>query len=163
MRSHNGCEVLFPIDSDIGLLWVPKGMGMIKPSGNGLYLLQHSSASGRLPSVDKPALLDCDVAMTAQCDPVLLHKRFGHRNIHSLHAQHYNGVPTSHVLPIQNVSCDSCLLNKASAAPRNTLACATPPRPLMNLSSDIWGPVNVPSPHGVRYCLHVIDHHTNFM
>jgi hypothetical protein len=33
----------------------------------------------------------------------------------------------------------------------------------MNVSSDIWGPVNVPSPHGLRYCLLVIDHHTNYM
>jgi hypothetical protein len=33
----------------------------------------------------------------------------------------------------------------------------------MHISSDIWGPVNVPSPHGWRYCLLVIDHHTNFM
>jgi hypothetical protein len=33
----------------------------------------------------------------------------------------------------------------------------------MNKSSDIRGHVNVPSPHGLRYCLFVIDHHTNFM
>jgi transposase InsO family protein len=33
----------------------------------------------------------------------------------------------------------------------------------MNMSSDIWGPVNVPAPHGLRYCLLVIDHHTNYM
>jgi hypothetical protein len=83
----------------------------------------------------------------------------------SLHAQHANGVPTSPTLPssVKNVSCDSCLLNKASAAPRNKLACSKPPRPLMNMSSDIWGHVNVPSPNGLRYCLLVIDHHTNYM
>jgi hypothetical protein len=81
----------------------------------------------------------------------------------SLHAQHANGVPTSPALPsfVKNVSCDSCLLNKASAAQRNTLACAKPPRPLM--SSDIRGHVNVPSPHGLRYYFLVIDHHTNYM
>jgi hypothetical protein len=33
----------------------------------------------------------------------------------------------------------------------------------MNLSSDTWGPVNVPSPHGLRYCMLVTDHHTNYM
>jgi hypothetical protein len=27
----------------------------------------------------------------------------------------------------------------------------------------MWGPVSVPSPYGLRYCLLVIDHHTNFM
>jgi hypothetical protein len=30
--------------------------------------------------------------------------------------------------------------------------------------SNIWGPVkNVPSLHGLRYCLLMIDHHTSFM
>jgi hypothetical protein len=33
----------------------------------------------------------------------------------------------------------------------------------MNMSSDIWGPLNVPSPHGLRYCVLVINHHTNYM
>jgi hypothetical protein len=33
----------------------------------------------------------------------------------------------------------------------------------MNQSSDIWARVNVPSPHGLRYCMLVIDHHTNYM
>jgi hypothetical protein len=33
----------------------------------------------------------------------------------------------------------------------------------MNLSSDIWGPVNVPFSHGPRYCVLVIDDHTNYM
>jgi hypothetical protein len=81
------------------------------------------------------------------------------------HAQHTNGVPTSHALPsyVKNNSCDSCLLNSASATLRNALACAKPPRPPMNPPSDIWGPGNLPSPHGLRYCLLVIDHHTNFM
>jgi hypothetical protein len=76
-----------------------------------------------------------------------------------------SGVPTSLVMPssVKNVSCDSFLFDKAIAVPRNTLACAKPPHPLMNMSSEIWGTVNMPSPHGLRYCLLVIDHHTNFM
>jgi hypothetical protein len=83
----------------------------------------------------------------------------------SLHAQHTYGIPTSPALPssLRNVSCDACLLNKASAAPRNKLACSKPPRPHINMSSGIWGHVNVPSPHGMRCCLLVIDHHTNYM
>jgi hypothetical protein len=28
---------------------------------------------------------------------------------------------------------------------------------------DLWGHVNVPSPHGLRYCLLVIDHRTHYM
>ena len=64
---------------------------------------------------------------------------------------------------VTKVSCDSCLLHKATAAPRNTAACAKPSHPLLNLSADLWGPVNVPSPHGLRYSLLVIDHHTNYM
>jgi hypothetical protein len=140
-------------------------MGVLKPSGNGLYFLPHSTAYGRLPSIANPPLVDSDVPPTAQCDSVLWHRRFGDLNMQSLHAQHANGVPTSPAPPsyVKNVSCDSCLLNKASAAPRNTLACAKPPRPLMNLSSDIRRHVNVPSPHALRYYFLVIDHHTNYM
>jgi hypothetical protein len=43
MRSHTGCEFLFPTDTDVGLLPVPTRMGVLKPSGSGLYLLQHST------------------------------------------------------------------------------------------------------------------------
>jgi hypothetical protein len=64
---------------------------------------------------------------------------------------------------VKTVSCDSCLLHKASDALNNTSACLKPTLPLMDLSSYIWGQVNVPSPHGLRYCLLVIDHHTNYM
>jgi hypothetical protein len=39
MQSHNGCEFLFPIDSDNGLFVVPTRMRVLEPSGNGLYLL----------------------------------------------------------------------------------------------------------------------------
>jgi hypothetical protein len=34
---------------------------------------------------------------------------------------------------------------------------------MLNLSCDIWGPVNVPSPHDLRYWLLGIDHHTHYM
>jgi hypothetical protein len=83
----------------------------------------------------------------------------------SLHAQHTYGVPASLVLAryVNKVSCESCLLHKATAAPRNTAACAKPSRPLLNLSADLWESVNVPSPHGLRYRSLVIDHHTNYM
>jgi hypothetical protein len=81
----------------------------------------------------------------------------------SMQTQHTHGVPTSRALAsyVKNVSCDSCLLNNATDAPRNTIACAS--RPLLNMSSDLWGLVNIPSPHGLRYCLLVIDYHTHYM
>jgi hypothetical protein len=31
------------------------------------------------------------------------------------------------------------------------------------MSADLSGPINVPSPHSLRYFLLVIDHHTNYM
>jgi hypothetical protein len=86
------------------------------------------------------------------CDPVLWHQRFGHSNMQSMHAQHTHGVPTSPTFAtyVANVSCDPCLLYKAIVAPRNTIPCTKPSRPLLNLSADIWGRVNVSSPHGLR-------------
>jgi hypothetical protein len=54
-------------------------------------------------------------------------------------------------------------LNKAASAPQNRKASQKPAAPLQHMSCDLWGPVSVPSPYGPRYCLLVIDHHTNFM
>jgi hypothetical protein len=83
----------------------------------------------------------------------------------SLHAQHTHGVPARPALAssLKNVSCDSCPLHKAIASPRNTTAYARPSRPLLNMSFDPWGLLNVPSPHGLRHCLLVTDHHTHDM
>jgi hypothetical protein len=123
-------------------------MGVLKPSGNGLYLMPHQQELPQRPLADSPPSVGHIVALIAKCDPVLCHRRFGHLNMQSLQAQHTHGVPTSPSLAysVNNVSCDSCLLHKATVAPRNTTPCTKPPRPLLNLSSDIWGPVNVPFP-----------------
>jgi hypothetical protein len=137
-------------------------MGVLEPSGNGLYLLpQHLE----LPTAETTRDTGSRVALTAQCDHVLWHRRFGHLTMQSPHAHHRHGGPTSHVLAcsLKSVSCDSCLLHKATVAPRNTTSCAKPSRPLLNMSFDLLGPINVPSPHGFRYCLLVIDHHTHYM
>jgi hypothetical protein len=64
MQSHSGCEFLLPTDTYVGLLLAPKGMGVLKPSGNGLYLLQHSTATGGLPSIDRKPVIDSEVALT---------------------------------------------------------------------------------------------------
>jgi hypothetical protein len=53
-------------------------------------------------------------------------------------------------------------IEQISDAHRNSYTCAKPSRPIMNLSSVTWGHVNVPSPHGLRYCMLVIDHRTSF-
>jgi hypothetical protein len=154
MQSRNGCEFLSPIDSDTCLLVVPTRMGVLEPYGNGLYLLPHHLELPPIPSEDNARCHCSRVALTAQCDPVLWHRRFGHLKMQSLHTQHTHGVPTSPTLvsSVKSVSYDSCLLHKATAAPRNTTACAKPSRPLLNMSSYLWGQVNVPSPHGLRYC-----------
>ena len=39
--THIGCDFISPYYSDIGLLVVPTRMGVLEPSGNGLYLLPH--------------------------------------------------------------------------------------------------------------------------
>jgi hypothetical protein len=165
MQTHSGCEFIFPSNSDTGLLLVPTRMGVLEPSGNGLYLLPHQPELPSSPSAASARDPSPRVALTAQCDPVLWHRRFGHLNMQSLHAHHTHSVPTSLVLAssVNKVSCDPCLLHKATAAPRNTAACAKPSRPLLNMSADLWGPVNVPSPHGLRYYLLFIDHHTNYI
>jgi hypothetical protein len=68
---------------------------MLKPSGNGFYLLPYTSARVMLrPYVDPSIGIDVDVAFAAQCDHFLLHHRFGHMNMHSLHAHH---VTVSHL------------------------------------------------------------------
>jgi hypothetical protein len=132
---------------------------------SGLYLLPHQPELPPSPSAEKARDPFSRVALTAQSDLVLWHRRFGHLNMQSLQAEHTHGVPTSPTLAsyVKHISCDSCLLHKATTAPRNTAACAKPSRPLLNLSYDLWGPMNVPSPHGLRECLLVIDHHTHYM
>jgi hypothetical protein len=53
MQTHTDCEFIFPSDSDIGLLVVPKGMGVLEPSGNGLYILPHQPKLPSSPSAKK--------------------------------------------------------------------------------------------------------------
>ena len=43
MQTHSGCEFIFPYDYDTWLHVVPTGMGVLEPSGNGLYLLPYQS------------------------------------------------------------------------------------------------------------------------
>jgi hypothetical protein len=39
LQKHCGCEISFPNDTDIGMLIVPTGMGVLKSIGNGMYVL----------------------------------------------------------------------------------------------------------------------------
>jgi hypothetical protein len=86
MQTHSGCEFIFPSNSDTGLLLVPTGMGVLESSGNGLYLLPHQPELPSSPSATSALDPSLRVALTAQCDPVLWHRRFGHLNMQSLHA-----------------------------------------------------------------------------
>jgi hypothetical protein len=88
----------FPIDYDTGLLVVPTGIGVPEPSGNGLYLLPHQPEQPPSPSADHARGHGSRVALTALCDPVMWHRRFGHLNMQSLHAPHTHGVSTSPAL-----------------------------------------------------------------
>jgi hypothetical protein len=86
MQSHSGCEFIFPTDFDTSLLVVPIGMGVLEPSGNGLYLMPHQPKLPPSPSAEKARDPGSRVALTAQCDPKLWHRRFGHLNMQSLNA-----------------------------------------------------------------------------
>jgi hypothetical protein len=83
----------------------------------------------------------------------------------SLQAQHSNNATSVPSMPslVIDLSYESCQLNKATSAPRNRTASQKFAAPLEKFSCDLWGHVHVPSPHGLRYCLLVIDHHTNFV
>jgi hypothetical protein len=131
MQAHNGCEFLFPTDSDIGFLMVPTRMGVLKPSSNDLNLLPHEPLPEGHAHAHSSATVDRNVALTTQCYSDLWQRRFGHLNMQCLQAQHTHGVPTTPALPgsAKHVPCDSCLRNKATAAPNNTTACTKLARP----------------------------------
>jgi hypothetical protein len=105
------------------------------------------------------------LALVSPADATLWHNRLGHIHMQGLEAQHNNGVAAvPHLGPgVRNISCNSCLLHKAQSAVRNKSPSVKLVSPLLQLSCDLWGPVNVPSPHGMRYCILVIDHHSHFM
>jgi hypothetical protein len=138
---------------------------MLVPSGNGLYLLPRTHDSTGLPSHKVDNRSGRSVTLAAECDPDLWHSRIGNLNMQSLQAQHPNNTPSVPSMPsyIIDLSCASCNLNKATSAPRNRNASQKLAAPLEKSSCDLWGPMHVPSPYGLRYCLLVINHHTNFM
>jgi hypothetical protein len=166
MQKHSRCEFSFPTDTDSGMLLVTTRMGMLIPPGNILYRLlprSHDSAGLLSRLVDSNG--EKSVALSAECDLALWHSRLGHLNMQSLHAQHSHNTPYVPVMPscVTDLSFDYCNLNKATSAPQNRNASRKPAAPLQHFSCDLWGPVHVPSLYGLRYCLLVIDHNTNFM
>jgi hypothetical protein len=135
------------------------------PSGNGLYLLSMTHDSAGLPSHNVERRSRRSVALAAEFDPALWHSRMGHLDMHSLQAQHSNNTTSAPSMPcyVIYLSCESCNLNKAASAPRNRTASLKLAPPLEKFSCNLWGHVHVPSSYGLRYCLVVIDHQTNFM
>jgi hypothetical protein len=85
--------------------------------------------------------------------------------MHSLKAQHKHNTLSVLSMPtyVNDLSCDSCNLNKACSAPRNRTASQKHATVPQIFSPDLRGPFHVPSPYGMRYCLMVVDHHADFM
>jgi hypothetical protein len=81
MQSQSDCEVIFPTGYDVGLLVVPTKMGVLEPSGNGLYLQSQKTPPHGVSPVDTSAVVECSVALNAQCVPALWHPRFGDLNM----------------------------------------------------------------------------------
>jgi hypothetical protein len=65
MQSHSGCDFLFPTDSDIVLLVMPIGMGVLEPFGNGFYLVPHHPELPPSPSADSARERGPCVALTS--------------------------------------------------------------------------------------------------
>jgi hypothetical protein len=124
MQKHSGCELSFPTKSDCGMLLVTTGIGLLVPSGNGLYLLPKTHGSAGLSSYNVDNRSGRSVALAAECDPTLWHSCMGHLNMQSLHAHHSNNTPYVPSMPsyVSDLLCDSCNLNKATSAPRNRTA-----------------------------------------
>jgi hypothetical protein len=80
MQTHSGCEFLFPVAFDIGMLMVPTRTGVLKPTGNGLHLPTHEQRPEGHTLADSSTRVDCSAALTTQYDPILWHRRFGHLN-----------------------------------------------------------------------------------
>jgi hypothetical protein len=101
IQKHSGCGFSSPIDSDSGMLLATTGMGMLIPSGNGLYLLPRSHDSAGLT----PTTVDSNIrnydALAAECDLAWWHSRLGHLNMHKLQAQHANN---NHSMPSMPIS-----------------------------------------------------------
>jgi hypothetical protein len=98
-------------------------MGVLTPAGNGVNLLRHKHTPEYCNPADNSLFAYSSVALTAKCDSILWHRRFGQLNKQSLQAQHTHGAPTTPALSgdVINVYCDFCLLHKASGAPATSL------------------------------------------
>jgi hypothetical protein len=99
MQTHSCCDFVFPADFDTRLLMVPTRMGMLTPSGHGLYMLPHEHAPLSSPPTDRRAGVNPSVALIAECNPVPWHHQFGHLHMQSRQAQHTHGVSTTPMLP----------------------------------------------------------------
>jgi hypothetical protein len=132
MQKHSGCEFSFPTNTDSGMLLVTTGMGMLIPSGNGLYLLPRSHDCAGLSSHHVDSLRQKPVALAAECDAALWHSRMGHLNMQSLQAQHSHNTVFVPVMPssVNDLSIKSCNSNKAASAPQNRKASQKPSAPL---------------------------------
>jgi hypothetical protein len=118
---------------------------MLVSSGNGLYLLPMTHDSAGLSSHNVDSRSGRSVALDAECDPALWHSHMGHLNMQSLKAQHSSNTPSvpSMPSPMNDLSCDSCNMNKATSAPRNRTPSQKHVAPFEQFSCDLWGHVHV--------------------
>jgi hypothetical protein len=65
-------------DFDFGMLTVSTLMSVLTPSGTVLNLLSHQQSPEGCTPADSSFFVDNSVALTAQCDRVLWHRRFDH-------------------------------------------------------------------------------------
>jgi hypothetical protein len=110
MQKHSEFEFSFPTNSDCGMLLVTTGMGMLVPSGNGLYLLPRTRDSAGISSNHVDSRSGWSVALDVECDHAVWLSRRGHLNMQSLQAQHSNNTPSVPSMPsyVNDLACDSC-------------------------------------------------------
>jgi hypothetical protein len=100
MHKQFGCEFLFPIYLDLGKLPVTKGMGMLVASDNGVYLLPRTHDSAGLTPTNEENKSGTYIALAAECDHVVWHRRLGYLNMKSLRAHQSKSTPYVPAMPL---------------------------------------------------------------
>jgi len=108
-----------------------------------------------------PELPPFSHSATAQRNWELLHRRLGHisgRKMRQL--LRFGLLRDIHTRPTPLQPCDICACAKAKRLPFSGRHPIYATRPLLTVSADVLGPINVPSAQGNRYALILVDHYT---
>ncbi|PKU60575.1 Retrovirus-related Pol polyprotein from transposon TNT 1-94 [Dendrobium catenatum] len=87
------------------------------------------------------------------------HDRLGHPNSRMLHQIAQSNPTLRIMLPVN--SCTTCIQCKCHKLPFQVSRSRTK-FPLVLLHADVWGPAPVPSPHGIRYFLILVDDYSRY-